>query len=53
MVGTELLRLPRVWEGLGIDLGVAEHLFELGVVEGAVDAGVDTPLRRRGSRFGQ
>jgi len=41
LVGTELLRLPRVWEGLGVQFGVAEHFLELGVVEGAVDRGVD------------
>ena len=41
LVGTELLRLPRVWEGLGVQFRVAEHLLELGVVEGAVDARVD------------
>ena len=37
LVGTELLRFPGVWEGLGVQLRVAEHLFELGVMEGAVD----------------
>jgi len=49
LVGTEMFRLPRVWEGLGVQLGVAEHLQELGVVEGAVDGGVDV---FRGCRWG-
>jgi len=30
-----------VWEGPGVQLGVAEHFLELGVVEGAVNGGVD------------
>ena len=35
LVGTELLHLPRVRAGLGIQFGVAEYFLELGVVEGA------------------
>ena len=45
LVGTELFHFPKVWEGFGIQVGVAEHLFELGVVEGAMDGGVNI-LRR-------
>jgi len=52
-VGTEPLRLPRVWEGLGIYLGGAEHLAEFGFVEWAVDGGVDVLLRWRGGLSGQ
>ena len=29
LVGTKLFRLPRLCEGLGVELGVAEHLVEL------------------------
>ena len=38
LVGTELLRLPRVWEGLGIQPGVAQQFFS-------------ACCRRRGSRW--
>jgi len=41
LVGPELFCFPRVWEGLGVQLGVAEHFLELSVVEGAMDGGVD------------
>jgi len=55
-IGTELLRLTRVWEGVGIQLGIAQHLFEFGVIEWAVDGGVDVLLRwgghERGHRVG-
>ena len=44
--GTELFRLPTVWESLGIQFGAAEHFLECCVVEGAVDGGVGKPLRR-------
>ena len=37
LVGTELVCFSRVGEGLGVQLGVAKHLFELRVIEGAVD----------------
>ena len=50
--GTELVRLPRVWERLGIQLSVAQHLFELGVVEGAVDGKVDIAVSWRQTPFG-
>ena len=52
MVGPELFCFPRVWEGLGVQLGVAEHLFELGVVAGVVDGGVDVSLERGGGGLG-
>ena len=35
--GSELLRLPRVREGLGVQFVVAEHFLEGGVVERAVN----------------
>ena len=41
----KLLRLPRVGEGLGIQLGVAEHFTKVGVVVGAVDRGVNNAGR--------
>ena len=44
LVSTELFRFRRVWEGLGVELRVAKHLFELAVVEMAVDRGVDVIL---------
>ena len=53
LVGTELLRFPRVWEVFGVHLGVAEHLLELGVVERAVDGGVDVFPRWGEGRLGQ
>ena len=34
--GSKLSRLPGVGEGPCVEFGVAEHLFEVGVVEGAV-----------------
>jgi len=37
LVGAELYRFPRVWEGFGVQFGVAEPFLELGVVERAVD----------------
>ena len=40
LVGPELFRFPRVWEGLGVQLRVAKHFLEFGVVGGAVDRGV-------------
>ena len=45
LVGPELFRFPRMWEGLGIQLGVAEHFLELGVVERALDRGVGIFVR--------
>ena len=39
--GTELLGFPRVRESLGVHLGVAEHFFQGGVIEGAVSGGVE------------
>ena len=39
--GTKLLRLPRVGEGLGVQLMVTEQLAEPSVVVGAVHRGVD------------
>ena len=53
LVGPELFRFPRVWEGLGIQLGVAEHLLELGVVKWAVDGGIDISLGVGRGRSGQ
>ena len=47
LIGTELFRFPRVWEGLGIQLGVAQYLLEFGVVERAVDGGVDFFLGKK------
>jgi len=44
LVGMELFRFQEVWEGFGVQLGVAKHLFELGVVEGGVHGGVDICL---------
>ena len=32
--GTELFRFPRVGESLGVQLGVAEHFFQGGVIKG-------------------
>jgi len=52
LVGPELFRFPRVWEGLGVQLGVAEHFLELGVVERAVDGGVDIFLGWGGGLVG-
>ena len=50
--GLELLRLPRMWEGLGVvQFGVAEHLLELGVIEGAVGGGVNSVAGRGGRRL--
>ena len=40
LASTKLLRFPRVGEGVGVQLGVAKHLLELGVIKGAVDRGV-------------
>ena len=45
--GAKLLRLPRVGENLGVQLGVAEHLSKIGVVVGAVHGGVDVAGRGR------
>ena len=53
LVGPELFRFPTVWEGLGVQLGVAELLLELGVIEGAVDGGVDIFLGWWWGRSGQ
>ena len=39
--GTKLLRLPGVGEGLGIQLGVADHFAEPGVIVGAVHGGIN------------
>jgi len=44
LVGPELFPFPRGWEGLGVQLGVAKHFLELGVIEWAVDGGVDVFL---------
>ena len=52
LTGTELFHFPTVWEGLGIQLGVAEHWLEFGIVEGALDGGMGKSLRR-GWRLGQ
>jgi len=41
MVCPDLFRFPTGWEGLGVQLVVAEHFLELGVVEGAVDGRVN------------
>ena len=41
LASAKLLRLPRVWECLGVQLGVAEHFAEPGVVVGAVHVGVN------------
>jgi len=49
LVGTELFRFPEVWVGFALQLGVAEHLLELAVVEGAVDGGVDVFMRWGGA----
>ena len=43
--GAKLLRLPRVGEGLGVQLGVAEHLPKVGVVIGAVHGRVNVAGR--------
>ena len=53
LVSPELIRFPRVWEGLGVQLRVAEHFLEFGVVEGAVHGGVDFFPRWSGGRLGQ
>jgi len=45
LVGPELVRFPGVWEDIGIQFGVAEPLFELRVLERAVDGGVAVLLR--------
>ena len=47
LIGTERLHLPCMSEGLGVQLGVAEHLFEFGVIEWVVHGGVDVFLRLR------
>ena len=39
--GAKSLRLPRVWECLGLQFGVAEHLSKPGVVVWAVHGGID------------
>jgi len=52
LFGPEVFHFPIVWEGLGVQLGVAEHLFELGVVAGVVDGGVDVSLERGGGGLG-
>jgi len=44
--GVELIRLPRVGEGFGVQFVVAKYLFELGAVEGTVGGGVDGVARR-------
>ena len=53
LFGPEVFHFPIVWEGLGVQLGVAEHLFELGVVAAAVDGGVGVLLRWGGGQLGQ
>jgi len=53
LVGPELFCFPRVWEGFSVQLGVAAHFLEFGVVEGAVDGGVVGYLRCGGGRSGQ
>jgi len=51
--GTELFRFPRVGESLGVQLGVAEHLLQGGVIEGTVSGGVESVLSGGGKGFGQ
>ena len=53
LIGVELFCLPGVWEGLGIQFGVGEHLLEFGVVKGAVERGVGILLRWGGGWLGQ
>ena len=43
--GAKLLRLPRVWESLGVQFGVAEHFTKPGVVVWAVHGGIDVFAR--------
>ena len=45
--GPKLLRLPRVWESLGVQFGVAEHFSKPGVVVWAVQGGIDVFERGR------
>ena len=52
LVGTELFRLRTVWEGLGVQLRVADHFLEFGVVECAMDSGVDVLMRWRWGAVG-
>ena len=40
-------------ESYGVQFGVAEHFLQLGLLEGAVDGGVDVFLRWREARSGQ
>ena len=53
LVDTELLAFPPVWERLGVQLRVVEHLLKFGVVERTVAGGVDVVLRRRGGWSGK
>jgi len=53
LIGPELFRFPRVWEGLGVQFGVAEHFLKFGVIERAVDGGVDISLGVGRGRSGQ
>ena len=53
LIGMELLSFPQVWVGLGIQLSVAEHRLEFGVVEWAMDGGVDVFLGWRRGQSGQ
>jgi len=53
LFSTELFRLPRVGESLGVQFGVAEHFLQGGVIKGTVSGGVESVLRGGGSRFGQ
>jgi len=52
LVGRELFCFPRVWEGIGVQLGVAKHFLELGLIEGAVDRGLAVSLRWGGGQSG-
>ena len=53
MVGPEQFRFPRMWEGPGIHLRVAQTFLEFGVVKGTVDGGVDLFLGWGGGWTGQ
>ena len=51
--GTELFCLPRVRESLRVQLGVAKHFLQGGVIQGAVSGGVEGVLKGGESGFGQ
>jgi len=48
MSGEELLRLPRVWEAIGVQCRVAEHFLVDGVVKRVVNGGIDCIVSRGG-----